>query len=82
MYKRQTYEQQKVVTKPFIFEGSQLKLNFETSAIGGIYIKVLDENYNEIDGLYTCEIYGNKVDRIIDFENGDISKVAGKSVRL
>lgn len=77
-----TYKPQTVMTKPFIFKGENLKLNFRASAIGYVKIKVLDENYNEIKGFDTCEIFGDKVDRIIDFENGQISTLQEKPIRL
>lgn len=76
------YPGQTVVTRPFTFTGDTLKVNFASSARGGMYIKVLDEDFNEIDGFETCEIYGDKVDRIIDFENGKLADLAGRTIRL
>ena len=76
------YPGQTVVTRPFTFTGNTLKVNFASSARGGMYIKVLDEDFNEIDGFETCEIYGDKVDRIIDFENGKLADLAGRTIRL
>ncbi len=75
------YPGQTVVTKPFTFEGSALKVNFASSARGGMYVKVLDEDCNVIPGFESCEIYGDRVDRQIDFD-GDLSALAGKTVRL
>jgi len=76
------YKESKLVTRPFIFEGKDLLLNFRTSARGHIYIKVLDEDCNPIDGLYTCEMFGDRVDTKIEFEKAEISSVAGKPIRL
>lgn len=46
-----------------------------------MYVKVLDEDCNVIPGFESCEIYGDRVDRQIDFD-GDLSALAGKTVRL
>ncbi len=71
-----------VVTKPIIFEGKDLYLNFSTSAYGYIYVDVLDEAGNEISGK-SFEIYGDTIDRKISFEDGsDFSAFSGKPVRL
>lgn len=53
-----TYKLQKLVTKPFIYDGDELRINFETSALGGIYIKL------------TAEYFGDKTDRFVGFRNG------------
>ncbi len=72
-----------MVTKPFIFEGSDMHLNFSTSAFGSIYIDLLDEEGNEIPGKTTFEIYGDTIDRKISFADGtDFSEYSGKAVRL
>ena len=76
-------EDEVMVTKPFIFEGTNLHLNFSTSAFGSIYIDLLDEEGNEIDGKTTFEIYGDTIDRKISFADGsDFSEYSGKAVRL
>ncbi len=76
-------EKKEVVTKPFIFEGSDLHLNFSTSAFGHIYVDLLDEEGNAIDGKTSFEIFGNSTDRRISFEDGSSFKdYAGKPIRL
>ncbi len=71
------YDPQRVVTKPFIYGGDELFLNFSTSALGSIYIKISGE-----DGtvLNSGEIFGDKVDRQIGFENGSPALLKGKPV--
>ena len=71
-----------LVTKPIIFEGNTLHLNFETSAYGNIYVSVLDENGNELSNGESVEVYGNNIDRKVVFKNFDFSSVEGKPVRL
>ena len=71
-----------LVTKPLVFEGSVLHLNFGTSAAGYIYVEVLDNAGNVISGT-SFEIFGDHIDRAVVFEDGsDFSAFAGKSVRL
>jgi hypothetical protein len=71
-----------LVTKPLVFEGSTLHLNFATSAFGHIYVDVLDEAGNPVSGK-SFEIFGDNIDRAVIFEDGtDFSAFAGKPVRL
>ncbi len=71
-----------LLTKPIIFGGGTLHLNFETSAYGYIYVNVLDENGNELSGE-SVEVYGNNIDRRVVFRGGfDLSAFAGRPVRL
>ncbi len=72
-----------LVTKPLVFEGSKLHLNFATSAYGYIYVDVLDENGEPISEKQSFEIYGDTLDRTVLFADGtDFSAFAGKPVRL
>jgi len=75
------YEKKRLLTKPFTFEGSELRLNFSTSARGGIYLRVLDEYNIPIEGYSTCEIFGDSVNRVIDFDK-PISELSGKAIRF
>ncbi len=69
----------KVVTKPFVFEGDELRINFSTSAKGCVYITLRDADGNEAK---TCELFGDKIDRRVRFENANLSDFAGKTVTL
>ena len=72
-----------LTTKPFIFDGGELSLNFETSAPGYIYIDILDETGKPVEGFHSCEIFGNSTDRIVYFDSGsDVSKLAGHPISL
>ncbi len=72
-----------LITKPLVFSGKDLHINFETSAKGYIYVDVLDENSNNISNIHSFEIYGNNIDRVITFEDGsDFARYSGKPVRL
>lgn len=72
-----------VTTKPLIFDGDTLHLNFETSAYGYIYVSVLDENGNIISNGESVEVFGNTIDRRVVFgEDFDLGSLAGKPVTL
>lgn len=76
-------KERKIVTKPFVFEGNKMEVNFRTSAAGYIYINFLDENLEKIQGCGSDEIFGNSVDRAVFFENEDVLKnLNGKTVRM
>ena len=76
-------QERTVVTKPIIFEGKELHLNFSTSAYGYIYVDVLDKKGTPLSEKQSFEVYGDNIDRTIYFEDGtDFSVFAGKSVRL
>jgi len=72
-----TYKPQILTTKPFIFEGDELSINFSTSAIGYLYIKIKDEEGNEINSY---ELFGDKIDRKVGFKDGTPSQFKGKPV--
>ncbi len=71
-----------IVTKPLIFSGSELHLNFSGSAYGYMYVDVLDEDGTPISPE-SYEIYGDTIDRTVIFPDGsDFSAYAGQTVRL
>lgn len=76
---RAKYKGGKVVTKPFLFEGNELFINFATSAKGSIYITIRDEEGRE---ARTCELFGDSDARKVRLEGADISEFAGKPVTL
>jgi hypothetical protein len=67
-----------LVTKPFIFDGPSLSINFATSAAGYLYVKLIGED----TVLESCELFGDSLDRRVVFANGDVSQLAGKPVRM
>lgn len=70
-----------VITKQMTFCGSTLKVNFETTAFGSMKITICDENGMPVPGYESGNIFGNAVDREIDFQN-DLSALCGRSIRL
>lgn len=74
------------LSKPIIFQGKQLSLNFSTSAAGSIQVEIQDVNGNPLPGftLKDCSpIFGNTIERIVTWKGGtDVSSLVGKKVRL
>ena len=83
---RADYDGGELLTKPLIFSGSKLLLNFSTSAAGGIRIEVQDKDGQVIPGfsLFECrEVIGNEIEREVSWDSdADLSSLAGKQVRL
>jgi len=75
-----------LVTRPLVFSGSELVLNFSTSAAGSVRVEIQDESGQAIEGftLADCpEIYGDAIERVISWKGGpDVTALAGKPVRL
>ncbi len=80
------YKGGEFVTKPVVFSGDELQLNFASSAAGGIRVEIQDQDGQPIEGfaLNDCaDIFGDAIDRSVTWRNGtDVSSLAGKSVRL
>jgi len=74
------------LTKPVVFDGNHLQINFATSAGGSLRVEVQDKVGKPIPGftLADCHLqYGDQLDRIVSWKSGtDVSQVAGKPVRL
>ena len=78
---RADYEDGEVVTKPIVVEGDKLSVNFATSALGYLKIELLDENENALDGYISQRLFGDSVDRPVDFEK-PLSDLKGQKVRM
>ena len=70
-----------VLTKPVTFQGAELEINFATSALGYVRITLCDENGSEIPGFDSGRLFGDSLDRHVDFD-GDLRTLAGRPVRL
>jgi hypothetical protein len=75
------YKGAEITTQPFLLDGEKMQLNFSTSALGGLRVCVLDANSDVIDGYESYEIFGDSVDRPVEFEKS-LSALKGKIVRL
>lgn len=75
-----------MITKPFRFTGSELEINYASSAVGSLRFELQDEAGNPISG-YTLdesrEIIGDQIARVVAWDKGaDVSPLAGRSVRM
>lgn len=75
------YTPGKVVTKPVTFDGDRMELNFSTSAVGYVRIRLLDEAGEPIEGYDSGRLFGDSVARPVDF-GAPLEALSGKNVRL
>lgn len=75
-----------VITRPFLFKGKELEINYSTSAAGYIRVEMLDAKGKPIPGFTFSdaqEIIGNEIKRIVTWRGKeDVSSLEGKPVRL
>lgn len=75
-----------ILTKPLIFKGNSLHINFSTAVTGTLKVAVLTADGQPIPGFESgdCEeLFGDSVDRLVVWNGkSDLSDLAGRSVRL
>lgn len=74
-----------LLTRPFIFTGGQLTVNYATSAIGSLRFELCDEDGAAIKGFEMDNsetLFGNEIEHSVTWKRGDVSRLAGKPVRL
>lgn len=75
------YRGAEVLTKPIKISGEEMRMNFATSAAGGIKVYVCDENGDALEGYGSYTVFGDSVERPVTFAKS-LSDLAGKTVRL
>ena len=68
-------------TKPFILDGDTLHLNFRTSVRGCVLVDVLDEEGYVIPGYSSCELFGDTLDRQVNFKQ-PLKNLRGQKISL
>lgn len=75
-----------LTTKSFVFEGTQLVINYATSAAGSIRVELQDSDGRTIEGLSiadSVELYGDDVEEIVSWKGDwNLSRFMGKPIRL
>ncbi len=75
-----------MVTRPLIFKGKKLVMNYSTSAVGYVKVAILDEDREPLSGFgpgEAVEIYGDEIERTVSWKHGtDVSRLAGRPIRL
>ena len=81
-----TYRGGELVTRPLIFQGKNLIVNYATSAAGSVRVEIQDEAGNPVPGyrlMQAVEHYGNSIEQVVTWDRGsDLSHLAGSPVRL
>ena len=75
-----------LITKPLVFTGKRLELNYETSAAGSLRIEIQNADGQPIPGLTLAdatELFGDEIGRTYAWKSGtDVSTLVGKAIRL
>lgn len=75
-----------LLTKPILFTGKHLAINYSTSAPGSVKVEIQDAGGKPVPGfaLDDCiEIWGDEIERIVAWKAGhDLSSLMGNPVRL
>lgn len=75
-----------LLTRPLIFSGRELELNYATSAAGSLRVEIRDAENNPLPGYGlrdAVDIFGNRIAGRAAWKQGsDVSALAGKPVRL
>ena len=69
-------EESRLLTRPFVFEGDSMKLNFSTSAAGHVHITLMTRDGRT---ARSCELFGDSTDRIVTFDQ-PLDSFSGKPV--
>jgi hypothetical protein len=75
-----------VITRPLTFTGSEMVINYATSAAGSVRIELQSETGEPIPGFTLDgfpELYGDGVEQTVVWRTGtDVSGLAGRPVRI
>ncbi len=74
-----------LLTKPFVFSGRRLALNYSTSAAGSIRVEIQDAVGRPLPGFTfadNAELYGDSLDQVVEWKSPDVNSLAGKPIRL
>lgn len=76
-----------MLTRPMVFAGSRLEINYATSAAGTMRFALCDETGNVFDGFSLDDsemLFGNAIDHVVTWRGrvADLSAFAGRPVRL
>ena len=83
---RAGYDGGEMITRPLVFQGERLFINFATSAPGSVRVEIQDPDGKAIPGFTlddAQEQIGNEIEREVSWKTGhDVSTLAGRPVRL
>ncbi|MFZ9683409.1 MAG: hypothetical protein ACO3DQ_09455 [Cephaloticoccus sp.] len=74
------------VTRPIVFEGNELRLNFATSIAGDIRVELQDDHGTPLPGFAAadCEpVFGDAIDRPVTWRGQpDLGALAGRAIKI
>ena len=83
---RAPYQGGEMLTRPLVFSGNRLVINYATSAAGNLRVEIQDIEGKPFPGfsLSECrEIIGDEIERLVRWEGRqDLSRLSGKPIRL
>lgn len=83
---RAPYQGGELTTKPLLFEGSRLELNFSTSAPGSVRVELQDGSGKPLPGFTLAdanELIGDEIGRFYSWKGGEsIASLKGQAIRL
>ena len=75
-----------LVTRPMVFQGRELTMNYATSAAGSLQVEIQDAGGRAVPGFSLTEspeIFGDRIDGPVAWKGGaDLGPLAGKPIRL
>ncbi len=73
-------------TKPLVFDGRRLVINYSTSAVGSVRVELQDADGKPEPGFTladSIEIWGDEIERTVAWKSGhDVGRLAGRPVRV
>lgn len=83
---RAGYQGGEFITKPLLFDGSRLELNFSTSAPGGVRVELQDASGKPLPGFTLAdanELIGDEIGRFCSWNGGQsVASLKGQAIRL
>lgn len=80
------YSGGEIITKPIIFSGDKMIINFSTSAAGFVKVELQSPDGNPIKGFElenSKELIGNEIEKLVTWNgNPNLKALSGKSVRI
>ena len=64
------------MTRPFVFAGASLSMNLATSAAGYVRVRLRGQTTT----LESEELFGDSLERVVEFEGGTPAQLAGEPV--
>ena len=75
-----------MISRTLRFTGSELVINYSTSAAGSLQVEIQDASASPIAGFTAAEctrIIGDEIERVVSWSrDSDLSRIAGEPIRL